>query len=100
MTAIATRAEVDTFRTLRLAVPCDLPPGPVDVVIQFPAPAAGDELPADLAAAVASLAVLDDAALWQAARNRLPEELSRRTEELYHQRQREDLTTAKAAEAA
>jgi hypothetical protein len=100
MTAIATRAEVDDSRTLRLAVPCDLPPGPVDVVIQFPAPPTGDELPAELAAAVASLAVLDDEVLWRTARGRLADELSRRTEELHHKRQREGLTAAETEEVA
>ena len=42
-------------RTLRLAVPCDLPPGPVDVVIQIGAAADGNQLPPDPAALVASL---------------------------------------------
>jgi hypothetical protein len=68
-------------------------------VVQLPSPA-GDELPPDLAAAVASLALLDDATLWQTARNRLADELSRRTEELHHKRQREGLTAAEAEEVA
>ena len=75
-------------------------PGPVDVVIQFAAPPTGDELPAELAAAVASLAVLDDEALWRTARSRLADELSRRTEELHHKRQREGLTAAETEEVA
>jgi hypothetical protein len=44
--------------------------------------------------------LLDEAALWQAARNRLAYELSRRTEELHHKRQRDGLTAAEAEEAA
>jgi hypothetical protein len=99
MTAIAARGEVDAARTLRVAVPVDLPPGPVDVVVQVPA-ADGDHLPPDLAAAVASLELLTDEELWQAARNRLADELSRRTEELHHKRQREGLTTAETEEVA
>jgi hypothetical protein len=97
MTTIATRAEVDAARTLRLAIPCDLPPGPVDVVVQLPT-AGGDELPVELAAAVASLDVLTDDELWRAARNRLAEELSSRAEQLHHKRQREGLTAAESEE--
>ena len=100
MTAIAARAEVDADRTLRLAVPCDLPPGPVDVVVQLPPADGHDELPPDLAADVAALALFDDAELWRAARNRLADELSRRAEELHHKRQREGLTAAEAEEIA
>jgi hypothetical protein len=98
MTAIAARAEVDAARTLRLAVPCDLPPGPVDVVVQVPA-TGGDGLPADLAAAVASLGLLTDEELWQAARGRLADEASARLAELNDLRQRAGLSAAEAAEA-
>jgi hypothetical protein len=40
MTTITARAEVDESRTLRLAVGCDLPPGPVEVVVVIRDPAA------------------------------------------------------------
>ena len=93
MTAIAARAEVDATRTLRLAVPCDLPPGPVDVVVQFPA-VNGDELPADLAAAVASLDLFTDEELWRAARSRLAPEAAERLEELNFRRQRAEVSDA------
>jgi hypothetical protein len=99
MTAIATRAEVDDARTLRLAVPCDLPPGPVDVVVQLPTPA-GDELPADLAAAVASLGLLTDEELWRAARSRLAAEAAERLEELHFRQQRAAITDAERGEMA
>src|SRR5436190_501338 len=98
MTAIAARAEVDAARTLRLAIPCDLPPGPVDVVVQLPAPG-GDQLPPDLAAAVASLELMTDEELWRAARGRLADEASARLGELNDLRQRAGLSAAEAAEA-
>src|SRR5947209_19854353 len=87
MTAIAARGEVDAGHTLRLAVPCDLPPGPVDVLIQVSPNE--DRLPPDIAAAMASLEQLTDEELWRAARNRLADEFSSRTEELHHKRQRQ-----------
>lgn len=59
-----------------------------------------DELPLDLAEAVSSLATLDDASLWDAARNRLPAEAAEQLEQLHFKRQREGLTTAEAEEAA
>jgi hypothetical protein len=96
MTAITARGEVDAARTLRLAVPCDLPPGPVDVVIQLSPN--GDQISPDIAATVASLEQLTDEELWRAARNRLAEEFSSRTEELHHKRQREGLTAAEEEE--
>lgn len=99
MTAIAARGEVDTAHTLRLAVPCDLPPGPVDVVVQLQT-AAGDQLAAELASAIASLDLLTDDDLWRAARNRLADEFSNRTEQLHHKRQREGLTVAETEEEA
>ena len=55
-----------------------------------------DELPADLAEAVSPLALLDDAALWQAARSRLAPEAAARLEELHLKRQREGLTETEA----
>jgi hypothetical protein len=98
MTVIATRAEVDDARTLRLAVPCDLPPGPVDVVIQVPATPQDGELPADLAAAVASLRLLTDDELWRAARGHLAAEATARLEELHFRQQRAETTDAERAE--
>ena len=41
---------------------------------------------------------LTDDELWRAARNRLAEEFSSRTEELHHKRQREGLTAAEKEE--
>jgi plasmid stability protein len=55
-----------------------------------------DELPAGLAEAASQLTVLDDEALWQAARNRLASELSVRLEELHLKRQREGLSEVEA----
>ncbi len=98
MTAIAVRGEVDAARTLRLAISCDLPPGPVDVVVQLPS-TDGDGLPSDLAAAMASLEQFTDEELWRAARGRLAEEASARLAELNDVRQRAGLSTAEAAEA-
>src|ERR671936_73237 len=98
MTAIPVRAEVDATRTLRLAVPCDLPPGPVDVIVQLPS-ADEDQLPPDLAAAVASLELLTDEELWRAARSRLADEASARLAELNDLRQRAGLSAAETAEA-
>ncbi len=54
----------------------------------------GDELPADLSEAISPLALLDDEALWRAARNRLPAEAAAQTETLHLKRQREGLTEA------
>jgi plasmid stability protein len=50
------------------------------------------DLPADLAEAISPLAVLDDAALWQAARSRFPPEAAQQLEDLHLKRQREGLT--------
>ena len=61
---------------------------------------APDELPADLDAAVGPLALLDDAALWRAARSQLGEEAAARLEELHLKRQREGLTPAESEAAA
>jgi hypothetical protein len=55
-----------------------------------------DELPPDLAEAVASLTLLDDQALWQAARSRLTATASAQMEALHLKRQREGLTEAEA----
>lgn len=51
-----------------------------------------DEIPADIAKAIAALAVADDAALWQAARSRLPQDVSDEIENLHLKQQREGLT--------
>jgi plasmid stability protein len=59
-----------------------------------------EELPGDLAEAVAPLALLDDAALWQAARSRLPDQSASRLEDLHLKRQREGLTDAEGRELA
>src|SRR5438874_729639 len=53
-----------------------------------------DELPADLAEAVSPLALLDDQALWRAARTTLAAEAAARLEELHLKRQCEGLTEA------
>jgi len=51
-----------------------------------------DELPADLTEAISSLALLDDEALWRAARSHLPPEASARLATLNLKNQREGLT--------
>ncbi len=50
------------------------------------------DLPLDLAEAISPLAVLDDAALWQAARSRFPADAAQQLEDLHLKRQREGLT--------
>jgi plasmid stability protein len=59
-----------------------------------------DSLPADLEAALAPLALLSDAELWQAGRTRLSQETVEQLEELNLKRQREGLTEAEEATAA
>lgn len=59
-----------------------------------------DELPANLAEALAPLTLLDDGALWRAARSTLGEDAASRLEELHLKRQREGLTAAEAEEEA
>ena len=51
-----------------------------------------EELPAEIAAAVAPLPLLDDDDLWRAARNRLPAETTDRLEVLHRQRQHTGLS--------
>ena len=51
-----------------------------------------DELPSDLAEALSPLTLLDDAALWRAARSHLPTEVAAQLEALHLKRQREGLT--------
>ncbi|HEY7347827.1 MAG TPA: hypothetical protein VH599_05865 [Ktedonobacterales bacterium] len=68
-----------------------------DELLSLAAAALDDEpIPLDIQAAVASLSVLDDAALWQVARaSRLSQEESDESEELHFRRQRgERLTDA------
>ena len=51
-----------------------------------------DELPADLSEALSPLALLDDDALWRAARSHLPEEAATEMENLHLKRQRDGLS--------
>lgn len=51
-----------------------------------------EPIPLDIQEAVASLSVLDDASLWQAARSRLSPAESDEVEALHFKRQREGLT--------
>ena len=53
-----------------------------------------DELPDGLAETLSSLTLLDDEALWRAARTHLPAEASVQLEALHLKRQREGLTEA------
>ena len=62
----------------------------LDVLASVVATGAG--LPADLEEVLASLSTLDDEALWNTARSRLPEELSDELEALHRQQQREGLS--------
>ncbi len=55
-----------------------------------------DELPNDLAEALSPLALLDDQALWRAARSHLSAEAADQLESLHLKRQREGLTEAEA----
>jgi hypothetical protein len=62
--------------------------------------ATADETDRDVAEISASLALLDDEALWQAARSHLAEEAATHLEELHLKRQREGLTPAEDAMVA
>ncbi len=55
-----------------------------------------DELPADLSEAISPLALLDDEALWRAARSRLAPEATTQIESLHLKRQREGLSETEA----
>ena len=55
-----------------------------------------DELPAELNEAISPLALLDDEALWRAARSHLPAEAAAQMENLHLKRQREGLIEAEA----
>ncbi len=70
----------------------------LDLVISGVATA--DETERDVAEISASLTLLDDAALWQAARGRLTDEATTLLEELHLKRQRDGLTPAEEATAA
>ncbi len=65
-----------------------------DELIQVVATAVpvGDELPVDLDEAISPLSLLDDDALWRAARTHLPTEAAAQMEDLHLKRQREGLT--------
>jgi len=51
-----------------------------------------EEFPADLTEALEPLALLDDAALWEAARHRLAPEVAAQLDQLHVKQQREGLT--------
>jgi plasmid stability protein len=51
-----------------------------------------DDLPADLAQAISPLSLLDDEALWRAARSHLPAAAAAQLEQLHLKHQREGLT--------
>lgn len=55
-----------------------------------------DSLSDDLEAAISSLALLDDTALWRTARVVFPPDAAQQLEELHVKRQREGLTDAEA----
>jgi len=69
-----------------------------DELIQVVATAVpvGDELPADLDEAISPLSLLDDDALWRAARTHLPTEAAAQMENLHLKRQRKGLTEPEA----
>jgi hypothetical protein len=68
----------------------------------IPAPAGVTpvDIPADIAARLAFLDILDDAALWRAAHTRFPQPDGERLEELNDKAQREGLTVAERDEQA
>jgi predicted transcriptional regulator len=55
-----------------------------------------DDLPVDLAQVISPLALLDDEALWRAARSHLPAEAVAQMEQLHLKRQRQGLTGSEA----
>lgn len=57
-----------------------------------------EELSADLSQILSGLQILDDEALWLAARLTLPDKVTERFAELNHQAQRRDLTEIEKAE--
>lgn len=59
-----------------------------------------DELSTDLEASLAQLALLDDEALWRAARTTFTADAARQLEDLHLKRQREGLTESEVQAAA
>jgi hypothetical protein len=59
-----------------------------------------NQLSADLEAAISPLGLLDDEALWRAARSTFPPDAARQLEELHLKRQYEGLTEAEAQTTA
>ena len=59
-----------------------------------------DGLQADLESALSSLGVLDDAALWNAARMQMPPAMATELEDLKRKRQREGLSSSETERAA
>ncbi|HZF52257.1 MAG TPA: hypothetical protein VE093_26565 [Polyangiaceae bacterium] len=59
-------------------------------------PGEPNDLPADIAEAIAALHLLDDEALWRAARTCLASEKAAEIEELHLKRQREELSASEA----
>jgi plasmid stability protein len=57
---------------------------------------AGDDLPADLTAAIAPLPQLDDGSLWRVARSGFAPDMAAQLEALHDKQQREGLTDAEA----
>jgi hypothetical protein len=57
-----------------------------------------DSAPEELRTALAHMAYLNDAALWQAARATMPTEQRERLEALHHRQQRQSLTAEEQAE--
>ncbi len=58
----------------------------------------GDDLPDELAEAINSLVLLDDEALWRAARSSIPTQTAEKLETLHLKRQREGLSETEAKE--
>jgi plasmid stability protein len=59
-----------------------------------------DDLPAELTEALSPLALLDDQALWRAARTRLAADAAEELEGLHLKQQREGLSASEAEQAA
>lgn len=97
MTAITARGEVGADRTLRVAVPCDLPPGPVDVVVKV-ANAESNGLPPELAEHLAGMESYADDALWWVARQQVPVAVTNRLRDLGSERSVRSLTPEEADE--
>jgi hypothetical protein len=70
----------------------------LDVVVA--AVPVGDDLPTELTEALSPLALLDDEALWRAARTRLPADAVEELERLHLKRQRQGLTASEDEQVA